>query len=108
MERVARLRRREVNFDNFLGSEIEVDNINHSCGGISTKDIMDLNNGFLLVGSPGGGKTWATSIFYIRLPSFDATESMGWQPMPFRCNPREMIRAFQLVAALDLLVIVTS
>jgi hypothetical protein len=108
MERIARLRRREVNFENFWCSEIEIDNINRSCGGISASDIMDLNNGFLLVGSPGGGKTWATSISYIHLPSFDATESTGWQPVPFRCDPREMIRAFQLVDALDLLVIVTS
>ncbi|KIM77988.1 hypothetical protein PILCRDRAFT_607606 [Piloderma croceum F 1598] len=115
MERIARLRRWEIGFRNFNGSEIDIDtlcHVNRPGGGISPDDIVDINCGFLLVSSPTVTRTYSCSstsgIFYARLPSIHHLENVGWQRVPFTRDPEEVIRAFQLVAELDLLAIVTS
>jgi len=113
MERIARLRRWETDFHNFSGSKIDINtlaHVNRPGGGISEDDIIDMNRGFLLVSSP---RTYhdhngTSGIFYVRLPSVYHLESVVWQRVPFTRDPKEVIRAFRLVAEIDLLAIVTS
>jgi hypothetical protein len=113
MERIARLRRWETDFRNFNGSEIDIDTLSHvnrPGGGISGDDIVDINRGFLLVSSPTrtyNHRPGINGIFYVRLPSVHHLESVVWQRVPFTRDPKEVIRAFRLVAELDLLAIVT-
>jgi hypothetical protein len=113
MERIAKLRRWEASFCHFSGREIDIHtlgNVNRPGGGIASSDILDLNGGFLLISSPSrtrSRRVSPTGIFYTRLPSLHHMESVVWQRVPFTRDPKEIIKAFRLVAELDLLVIVT-
>jgi hypothetical protein len=115
IERIARLRRREKDFADNAGSEIDVAtlrHINRPGGGIFLYEIIDLNSGFLLVGSPmkeqPEDSANTNGIFYICLPSFYHAESTPWLRVPFMPPPQEIIKTFRLAGEFNLLAIVTS